>query len=137
MVDVVLLRLTVRPGWPRRIMEVLVQIFTLEQFIMRKGGILGEAFREWMNAQFEPILADEGMYTESAFLSREGGTLSLYWYMEAENIAAVYEAFEASENPITNGRVVGWFFENPEKVLTTDVESDYQLLVHAWHPDRP
>ena len=137
MVDIVLLRLAVRSGWPQRVMELLIRVFALEQFVMQEGGVIGDTFRSWMNAQLEPILADEGMYTESAFLSRKDGEICLFWYMEAEDIGAVYEAFEASDHSLTNGRVVGWFFDNSEKILTTEVESDYRLLLHAWNPDRP
>ncbi|MFC6904628.1 DUF6176 family protein [Halalkalicoccus tibetensis] len=137
MVDVVLLRLRVRSGWPRLVMGLLVRIFRLEQRIMNEGGTIGETFRNWVNAQFEPILVNEGMYTESAFLGREDDDICLFWYMEADDVEAVYEAFDASDHPVTSERAIGWFFENPEKVLTADVESDYPLLLHAWHPDRP
>lgn len=137
MVDIVLLRLVVRSGWPQRVMELLIRVFALEQFLMQEGGGIGDAFRSWMNARLEPILADEGMYTESVFLSREHGEICLFWYMEAEDIGAVYEAFEVSNHSLTNGRIAGWFFDDPEKILTTEVESDYRLLLHAWNPDRP
>lgn len=137
MVDIVLLRLAVRSGWPQRVMELLIRVFALEQFIMREGGGIGDTFRSWMNAQLEPILTDEGMYTESVFLSRENGEICLLWYMEAEDIGGVYEAFEASDHSLTNGRIAAWFFDDPEKILTTEVESDYRLLLHAWNPDRP
>lgn len=118
-------------------MEFLVRVFAVEQLVMQKGGTIGDAFRNWLNAQLEPILTNEQMYTESAFLCRENGDLCLLWYMEAEDIRAVYEAFETSDHTLTNGRIMGWFFENPEKILTTDVESDYQLLLRAWSPNRP
>ncbi|MDL5360940.1 DUF6176 family protein [Halalkalicoccus sp. NIPERK01] len=136
MVDVVLLRLRVTPGWPRRVMELFVRILRAEQFVMRRGR-LGAAFRRWLNAQLEPILDEEGMHTESVFLDQEGGDLQLLWYMEAESMKGVYEAFEESESALTEGRVAEWLLEAPEKILTTDVESDYPLLAHAWHPDRP
>ncbi|MFC6906860.1 hypothetical protein [Halalkalicoccus tibetensis] len=63
MVDIVLLRLAVRSGWPQRVMELLIRVFALEQFIMQEGGGIGDAFRNWMNAQFTPVLVDEGIYT--------------------------------------------------------------------------
>lgn len=137
MVDVVLLRLKVTPGWPRRFMEVVVRILLLEQFVMQRGGAVGNAFREWLNEQLEPVLADEDMHTESVFLDREDGKLYLLWYMEAEDMVHVYEAFDESDHALTNGGVVGWLLEHPEKILTTNVESDYLLLAHAWHPNRP
>jgi hypothetical protein len=137
MVDVVLLRLRVASGWPRRVMELFVRVLRVEQIVMQRGGAIGTAFRQWLNRQLEPVLAEEGMHTESAFLDREEGELHLLWYMEAEDVARVYEAFEESDRAVTDGRVVDWLLERPEKVLTTDVESDYPLLIHAWHPDRP
>lgn len=137
MVDVVLLRLKVTPGWPQRFVELFVRVLRAEQFVMQHGGAVGTAFRRWLNHQLEPILAEEGMHTESVFLDREDGELHLLWYMEAADIARVYEAFEASDHALTDGRAADWLLERPETVLTTDVESDYPLLAHAWHPNRP
>lgn len=137
MVDVVLLRLRVTPGWPRRFMELFVRILRAEQFVMRRGGRLGNAFRQWLNARIEPILDEEGMHTESVFLDREDGDLRLLWYMEAEDMAGVYEAFEESESALAQGGVVRWLLEEPDEILSADVEGDYPLLAHAWHPDRP
>ena len=59
--------------------------------------------------------------------------------MEAEDMATVYEGFMESDHSITDtaGRVAGWLFEDPERILSPDVSSDYPLLAHAWHPDRP
>lgn len=137
MVDVVLLRLQVTPGWPRRFMELFARILRLEQFVMQRGGAVGTVFREWLNGQLEPVLSKEDMHTESVFLDRDDEQLYLLWYMEAEDMAHVYEAFDASDHALTDGAVVGWWLEQPEKILTTDVESDYPLLTHAWHPNRP
>lgn len=77
------------------------------------------------------------MDTESVFLEREDGELRLLWYMEAEEMARVYEAFEEADHALTNGWVVEWPLERPGKVLATDGESDDPLLAHAWGPDRP
>lgn len=139
MVDVVLLRIRVTPGRPQKLAEAFVRILLAEQFVMRRGGPVGNAFRQWFNDQFEPVLAAEGMYTESVFLDRDDGDLYLFWYMEAADMEGVYEGFVESDDPVTDiaGRIGGWLFEEPERVLTPDVESDYPLLVHAWHPDRP
>lgn len=137
MVDVVLLRLEVTSGWPQRFMEVFVRILLAEQFMIQHGGAIGTAFRQWLNDQLEPILVEEDMHTESVFLDREDGDLYLLWYMEADNMTQVYEAFDESDHMLTDGGVAGWLLECPEKILTTDVESDYPLLAHAWHPNRP
>lgn len=137
MVDVVLLRLKVTPGWPQQFMEVFVRLLLAEQFVIQHGGVIGTAFRQWLNDQLEPILAEEDMHTESIFLDREDGDLYLLWYMESDNMAQVYEAFDESDHVLTNDRVASWLLERLEKILTTDVKSDYRLLAHAWHPNRP
>lgn len=118
-------------------MEAFVRILLAEQFVMQQGGVVGNAFRQWLNGQLEPVLADERMHTESVFLDRKGDELHLLWYMEAEDMAQVYEAFDDSDQALTNGRIVEWLLERPEKILTSDVESEYPLLAHAWHPNRP
>ena len=68
MVDVVLLRMKVTSGWPQRLMDVFVRVLLAEQFVIQRGGVVGTAFRHWINSQLEPILVDEEMYTETIFL---------------------------------------------------------------------
>ncbi len=82
---------------------------------MQDGGMIGDAFRDWLNAQLEPILTVEGMYTESAFLCRDDGNLCLLWYMEAEDIGPVYKAFETSDHPLTNERSWAGSSKNPRR----------------------
>jgi hypothetical protein len=139
MVDVVLLRLRIRPGLPRLFAEAFVRLLLAEQFVMRRGGPFGRALRRWLNAELEPILAEEGMHTESVFLEHDDGELALLWYMESEGMEGVYEGFLESDHAMTDvaGRIGGWLFEEPERILSPDVESDYPLLAHAWNPDRP
>lgn len=129
----------VASGWPRRLSEAFVRVLLAEQFVMHHGGATGSALRRWLNRQLEPILTEEGMYTETLFLDREDGDLYVLWYMEAEDVAGVYEEFLASNHPLTDvaDRAAGRLFEDAEKVLTTDVESDCPLLAHAWNPNRP
>lgn len=54
-------------------------------------------------------------------------------------MATVYEGFASSDHAVTDfaGGVAGWLLEEPERILSPDVTSDYPLLVHAWHPERP
>lgn len=139
MVDVVLLKVGIRSGLPRLFAEAFVRILLAEQFVIRRGGPLGRALRRRLNAALEPILVEEGMHTESIFLDRDDGELSLLWYMEAEGMEGVYEGFLESDHAVTDvaGRVGGWLFEEPERILSPDVDSDYPLLAHAWNPDRP
>lgn len=139
MVEIVLLRMRVASGWPRRFVQILVRVLLAEQFIMRRGGVVGDAFRRLVNERLEPVLAEEAMYTESIFLDRRDGDLSLLWYMEAESMEAAYEGFVSSDHAVTDvaGRVAGWLFEDPERILSPNASSDYPLLAHAWHPDRP
>ena len=136
--EVVLLRLTVRQGLQRLVAELFVRVFLLEQAIIRRGGPLGRGLRRLLNEGVESVLREEEMYTESAFLDRSGDRLSVLWYMEAEDVGYVYEAFVDSDHAATKGeRFLRWLFEEPDRILSTDVEGDYPLLVHAWNPDRP
>ena len=139
MVDVVLLRLKVATGWPRRFMELFVRVLLAEQFVMRNGGLVGDVFRHWLNDRLEPILVEEEMYTESVFLDRRGGELYLLWYMETQDMATAYEGFLSSDHAVTDvaGGVAGWLFEDAERILSPTASSDFPLLAHAWHPERP
>ena len=139
MVEVVLLRLRVSPRLPRLVAELFVRLLRLEQLIMRRGGLIGRWFRGALNRSLKPILREEGMYTESLFLAREDGELHVLWYMEAQDVGHVYEAFEASDHGLTDvaARVGPWLFENPEEIHTSEVDADYALLAHAWNPARP
>lgn len=139
MVEVVLLRLRVSSGLPRLVAELFVRLLRLEQLIMSRGGRIGRWFREALNRSLEPILREEGMYTESLFLARENGELNVLWYMEAADVGHVYEAFEASDHGLTDvaARMGQWLFAEPEKILSSDVDADYAVLAHAWNPARP
>jgi hypothetical protein len=136
--EVVLLRLTVRRGLPRLFGELFVRVLLAEQSIIRRGGLLGRGLRRLLNESVESVLREEGMYTESAFLDRSDGKISVLWYMETEDVGYVYEAFLDSEHAATNGeRFLRWLFCEPDRILSTDVEGDFPLLLHAWNPDRP
>ncbi len=59
--------------------------------------------------------------------------------MEAEDLAGAYEGFLESDHALTDvsGRLVDWLFEDAERIMTPEMDSDYPLLVHAWLTDRP
>lgn len=108
-------------------MELFVRVLLLEQFLMQHGGVVGDAFRRWLNKQLEPVLLEEEMYTESIFLNRRDGGLYLLRYMEAENMEAVYDGFVSSDCSVTElaGRVAGRLFEDTEEIRSPNVSSDY------------
>jgi hypothetical protein len=139
MVEIVLLRMKVKPGISEWFVNGLARIMMAEQKLMAEGGAVGRALRRWLNESVEPILKGERMYTESLFLERNDDDLFLLCYMEAESMAGIWEGYLDSGHPITwiSEWVMERIFEEPEKLLTPDVESDYPLLVHAWGPDRP
>lgn len=133
------MRVTVRPGLPTIAAEPFVRLLREEQFVMRKGGPIGEGSRRRLDAALEPILTEEGTSAESIFLDRRDGDLSLLRYVEAEEMAGVYGGFVESERGMTDvaARIGGWLFEEPERLSGRNVESDYDLLAHAWNPGRP
>ena len=132
MSNVVLLRAVVRPGLPERFFDALAGV----RRRLDDDGRVERALRSWV----EPILEEEGMYTESLFLDRSGERYEVFWYMEAADFAAVNEAYEASERSLTDLSAwgIGLLFEDAERLFAaTEDGGDLDLLVHAWHPDRP
>ena len=134
MVEVVLLRLRVSSGLPRLVAELFVRLLRLEQLIMSRGGRIGRWFREALNRSLEPILREEGMYTESLFLAREDGELDVLWYMEAEDVGHVYEAFEASDHGLTDvaARMGQWLFENSLYTSSSKSTDSRFVISHSY-----
>lgn len=97
-----------------------------------------EQLREWMeeikSRRKEAIetLQHEDMLTESAFLeSGEEGDYLIY-YMEAEDIGQVFEAFDSSPYEIDQEHK-----EVLNEVLTDDQpKQEIELLYHLVNPDR-
>jgi hypothetical protein len=83
-------------------------------------------------------LAAERMYSESLTLVPEDGRQVLYYYMETEDMATLYDGFRESED--WTARVGGWFLQwalaDPETMLDPPIESDHEVLIHAVDPDR-
>jgi len=95
--------------------------------------------REWTaEVQTRPeehveTLRNEGVHTETAFLEHIDGEVYLTYYMEAERVAAVFEAFENSEFDIDaeHEDVMREVLESGENV------ADAEVLYHQVNPDRP
>lgn len=81
MADVVLTKQRIEPGKTDRLREWCAEIRERED----------EALA---------TLEDEGMHAEAAFVESHGGDEYLIYYMKADDIDAVYEAFSESEHAI-------------------------------------
>ena len=100
-----------------------------------------EQLREWMSevrereAEAVETLQSEGMHSEAAFLEQSEDGDYLVYYMEAEDLHEVYEAFEASSHDIDkeHKQVMDEVLENGENIGT----GNYELLYHMVNPERP
>jgi hypothetical protein len=129
-VPVVAVSVPLRPGLRSRVVARLVDVGNwLKRF---------DRVHAWLRDQTDTLEA-EAMYTESLLLEPVGNRLVLHYYMEAEDMDRLYEAYEASDN--WEVRFSDWamrrVFEDPGEVLTPPLESDCEVLVHAVDPDRP
>jgi hypothetical protein len=122
--DVVPLRLTIRPGLG-------------SLFACALAGLI-ERTPAWLEAKFEAasldVLEDEEMYTETLLLERTGDGYDLWWYMEADNMEQVGEAYYETDNRVArvSEHVLGWVLERPEHALAHPTQaSDFELLAHA------
>jgi hypothetical protein len=106
--DVVLTRQRVEPGREDRLREWMAEIKRRES----------EALE---------TLEHEGMIAEAAFLDEQPEATYLLYYMEAEDVDAVFEAFESSPYEIDQEHAAVL-----EEVLADDQPDDHpELLYHA------
>jgi hypothetical protein len=98
-----------------------------------------EQLREWMTEirqredEARETLENEGMVAEAAFLEQTEDEDFLVYYMEAEDVEHVYEAFSDSSHDI----------DEEHKAVMNDVLEDsanvdgFELLYHLRNPERP
>lgn len=95
--------------------------------------------KEWMaeirDREDEAIatLENEGMHSETAFIEQTDDGDYLIYYMKADDIDGVFEAFEQSSHDIDieHQQVMKEVLESPENV------GEYELLYHLENPNRP
>jgi hypothetical protein len=97
-----------------------------------------ERLREWAEEvqrrsdEAVETLRDEGMHSETAFVEHTDDGDYLVYYMKADDIEAVYEAFEDSTHDIDEDhkRVLADVLADGENV------GDYEFLYHLENPER-
>lgn len=145
--DVVFVRWRLQPGpatWFMRGFARFANWLDEDSWLERK-------LTEWS----EPVLEEEKMWTESAFLERgiqtstaaakeglearrEPGT-AVFAMMETAEMKGVPEGFYRTDNPVArvSERVLGWIIEEPAQALRYDaLRTDFEPLVHAVADDR-
>ncbi|MFC4553020.1 MULTISPECIES: DUF6176 family protein [Halorussus] len=114
MTDVVLTKQKVEPGKEERLREWMAEVRSRED----------EALE---------TLAQEGMHTESAFLEHTDDGTYLVYFMEADDMDAVYDAYQNSDHDIDH--------EHQSVMAETlaDFENvgDYEPLYHLVNHERP
>lgn len=92
----------------------------------------------WAREQTDTLEA-EAMYTESLLLEPVGSRFVLHYYMETEDMARLYDAYEDSDN--WEVRFSDWvmrrIFVDPDDFLEPPLETDCEVLLHAVDPERP
>ena len=132
-VAVVLVRVGFRPGLPSLAMRGIDRLVR---------ALRGTWFEERMAGDSREVLEAERMWTETLWLVEsgdEGAGAGLLWYMEAEEMAQVMEAYEDSETFVA--RASAWLLD---RVLTTPLSTlgdpseagTFELLVHLTDPER-
>lgn len=98
-----------------------------------------ERLREWTeeirDREDEAVetLANEGMHLEAAFLERTDEGAFLVYFVKADDVDAVFAAFEESDHEIDHEHrdVLDEVLESPERV------GDYEPRYWLRNPDRP
>lgn len=128
--DVVLFRPKIRSGLP----ETAMTWFQRSMDWFADDGWVERAVDGWT----EPVIEDEGVYTETAFLERVDGDWHYVNYLECEDRERVWRAFHESDTLLT--RVSEWVLrrtlEEPS-FLDRLPEPEFELLVHAVNERRP
>jgi hypothetical protein len=125
-------RIAIQGGLAGRFVDLLAWLL---HAVDDDGAVEGQ-FEEWS----EPVIADEAMYTESFVLERVDGRRYLDYYMEADTVQGVYDAYEDSSSLVARVSevVMRRIFVEPLRMLGDIVaHSDHVPLVHAVAPKRP
>ncbi|WP_132058499.1 DUF6176 family protein [Halorussus amylolyticus] len=114
----------------------MVDVVLLKQKIeAEKTQRLEEWAQEVRDREAEAVetLRNEGVYAETAFVEHTDEGDFLVYYMKAEDIQRVYEAYEESSHAIDkeHQQVMLDVLENGENV------GDYDLLYHLDNPELP
>ncbi|MFB6271058.1 MAG: hypothetical protein ABEH83_14025 [Halobacterium sp.] len=126
--DVVLVRLGVHSGVPAAIARGLVAgIDLLEDTWLHRRLVAASG----------DVIEDERMWTETLWLERTRGDYAVRWYMEADDLEHVNEAYEESDNRVArwSDAVLSRVFEEPVQALGDPLAaSDWTVLAHATDP---
>lgn len=130
-VDVDLVRMRLRPGFPERFADWFERI--------TRRVIDGDIGLGPIESRGAEVLAAERMFTESLFLERSDDGYTCLHYMEADDMERVYDAFYDTRNPVArwSERLLGRLLENPDAVLEYPLETAARPLAHAVDPNRP
>jgi len=129
--DVVLVRVGIRPGFATTLFRGLV-------------GAIDRLDDTPVGRQFEKssveVLEEERMWTETLWLDADDEAYdghSVLWYMEAEDMDVVTDAYEQTDNVMARWSelVLNHLFEQPMALLGDPRDaSGYELLAHATNP---
>lgn len=128
--DVVLLEMDIQPGFGSWLARLIGWIF---------GVISGTGIEEGFLESSGEIIKEEKMWTESLFLVNEDGRYTLWWYMEADDMTQVMDAYESTDNRIGrwSEKIFGKIFGKPLSMLSEPTEaSNFETLVHLTGEDR-
>lgn len=127
--DVLVYRCAIRDGLPRRIvngLQGLIEFFD--------GGRVERKFEEWS----DPVIDEEGVYTETVAIERLDDGWYYLNYLECESRERVHEAFHESDSLVArlSEPVLRWTLADPT-FLDRVPESPFELLIHAVNGRRP
>lgn len=115
--------------------EWFLRGFTRAVGALPEDGRLERAFRRATRS----VLEEERTFTESILLERTDGGYFLWWYLEADDLDRVAEAFDASDNPVARASdvAVDLVVADPAALSDPGRASSHEPLVHVVDPERP
>lgn len=129
--DVLVYRIQIRTGLPtwfaRRFESVL-------SWFDGRDSVIERQFERWT----EPVIDDEGVHVETAFLQTIDGTCYYVNYLECESRERVLAAYQESDSAIARVSewVLRWSLADPT-ILDRIPETPFELLVHGVSEQRP
>lgn len=129
--DVLTYRIQIRAGLPtwlaRRFESVLAWFEGRDNLIERQ-------FERWT----EPVIDDEGVHTETAFLQTIDGACYYVNYLECQSRERVLAAYQESDSAVARVSewLLRWSLADPS-ILDRVPETPFELLVHGVSEQRP
>lgn len=129
--DVLIYRIQIRAGLPTWLARKFEGVLS---WFEGRDNLIERQFERWT----VPVIDDEGVHTETAFLQTIDGECYYVNYLECESRERVLTAYQESDNAVARVSewILRWSLADPS-ILDRVPETPFELLVHGVSGQRP